>query len=290
MKVCRNREVAWMALTLVVFAGVSGAYADTITAVSVENASTGSNPSSGDVNVSTSVGNGGFTGVQPPQVAPCSDTTNGCAWAQVLVSPTPTVATEVMGTADIGGIYAPQGSAGLTYDFTVNGPDSTVEVDIFSESLSTLVSQNGCASDCYYNANTLGYVTPAVSGDTQYFGFSEACDQEFAFECNSNYSSDTANEVTATVYTSYANDLNITANVLAPNGSNVEAFAQMYVWIAIDSSTPDAGAYSISFSTNIGNEAPTAPEPSTGVLLTVASAAALSFRRLSSRIRRGPGA
>jgi hypothetical protein len=288
MKVCRNPRAVLVALSIAGLVGGSAAYADTITAVSVSNATTGSNPSSGDVSVSASVGNGGFTGVQPPQTASCADP-NGCAWGQVLVSPTPTVSTEVMGTASTSGTFLPEGSAGLTYDFTVNGPGSTAVVDIFSVSLSTLVSPEGCTSDCYYDANTLGFVTPAVSGNTQYFGFSEACSEEFTFECNSNFSSDTASEVEATVSTSAGNELNLAANVNVSNGSNVEAFAQMYVWIAIDPSTPDASAYTLSFSDNVGNSSPVTPEPPTGALLTTA-AAALCFRRMVSRIRRAPAA
>lgn len=289
MKICRWRAVL-TALSVAGLGGVSLVYGNTITGVSVQNASAGSNPPSGDVSVSASVGNGGFTGVQPPQVAPCLDTVNGCAWGQVLVSPTPTVSAEVAGTAETGGIYLPDASTGLTYDFTVTGPGSTAVVDIFSTSLSTLVSQNGCTSDCQYNANTLGFIDPAVTGDTQYFGFSEACTETPAYLCNSRYSSDTADEVEATVYTGLGNELNITANVTVPNGSSAEAFAQMSVWVTIDPSTPDAGAYTITPDPEVGNSAPGAPEPSTGILLLVASVAALSFRRKFSRIQSGPGA
>lgn len=286
MQLYRNRRIVLITLIAAGIGGVSEARGNVISSVGVGNGTTSSEPPNSNTSISTYVGTasggGPFTGVEPPQQASCSDT-DGCAWAGVLASPTPTTATEVLGTTNTSDGSLPEGSAGLIYDFYVSGPTQTVAVDINAVSISSVVSLNGCTSDCYYYANSLGEVVPAGDFPNQYFGFSYVCNEEFTFECTDdvkNYTSDMADEVTLTVDTGLGNELNLASNANVSAGSDVEVFSQMYLWITIDSSVADPGAYSITVDPNAGNSAPSsgAPEPSTGGLVAAGAAIGLAWR------------
>ncbi len=237
MKLSRSPLIVCTAMVAAI-AGASEVRAATITSVFAGNCTVSDAPANGNNSIEASVS--GST-------------------AQVIASPDPTASVDVTGGgSDCASV--PQANAGMDYTFTVNGPGSTVEIDI--SSASTTIAEQPASG--YYQADTLGLVEPGGSFPSEYFGFTQLCYP--SYECAT--AQNTANDIVLTVDVGIGNELEISAQALV-DGTG-ELYAEIDPIISIDSSVSDASAYSITLSENAGNSPAGVPEPSSGLLIMLA--------------------